>query len=312
MAAGQQTPYWALTFFSVCAASSLLCSVHRTPYEGVCPADFTGLSTHVIEGTAREFLTDHALDLYSLQSVFQHKSVSNYSSHDTLDRLYYDLHDSFCVVPTSYCSLMCIFTKHPVPCACTIWLNYEQHEQLIRTDRKTKFGNAPVSYYHNSTASFNILLTVCGEIEDNPWPVKDPCGSCSRPVKSNQRSLLCEDCNKFWHQKCIPEMSITQCNELISSTVDWFCPCCVSSSSFIILRLRSSRVQASSIYRDHGQVLRFGLVAACHHYLQASVEYKLGMMCVVFLVSVSPGVVYKGHTLLQAHRLACGVCAQGT
>ena len=198
MAAGQQPPCWALQFLSIFATLSLLCCVYCTSSERVCPADFTGLSNHVIEGTAKESWTDFVLDCCLLQS----RSVRSSNSHDTPDRLHYDLHDSLCVGPTNYCSLVCISTKHPVPCLCTAWLNYEQ----LRTSRKRKFGNAPVFYYCNSTASFHFLLTVCGDIEINPGPVKDPCGSCGRPVKSNQRNLLCEDCNKFWHQKCIPDI----------------------------------------------------------------------------------------------------------
>lgn len=42
---------------------------------------------------------------------------------------------------------------------------------------------------------FNLPLAMSGDIEVNPGPVKDPCGNCNRPVKSNQRSLLCEDCS---------------------------------------------------------------------------------------------------------------------
>ena len=105
---------------------------------------------------------------------------------------------------------------------CSIWLIYKHKPSTQRR----KFGSAPIQYYSNSTASFNIPLTVSGDIESNPGPVKDPCGNCSRPGKCNQRSLLCEDCNKFWHQKCIPEMTIIQYTELISSTIDWFCPHC--------------------------------------------------------------------------------------
>ena len=35
---------------------------------------------------------------------------------------------------------------------------------------KSKFGNAPISYYSNCVASFNIELDVCGDIESNPGP----------------------------------------------------------------------------------------------------------------------------------------------
>ena len=109
-----------------------------------------------------------------------------------------------------------------------IWLNIKP---IYGSHRRSKFGKAQVNYYPNSTATFNINLNVCGDIEVNPGPVKDPCGKCSRPVKCNQRSLLCEDCNLYWHQKCIPDMTVTQYTLLITSTIDWICPGCTLAAS---------------------------------------------------------------------------------
>ena len=107
-----------------------------------------------------------------------------------------DPHVSYCPELTSLCSPQASedYTQHCKPC--TIWPNYKYK---LRTHRHSKFGSAPFICYINSTATFHILLTVSGDIEVNPGPVKDPCGRCSRPVKCNKRFLLCEDCNKFWH-----------------------------------------------------------------------------------------------------------------
>ena len=91
----------------------------------------------------------------------------------------------------------------------------------------SKFGNTPVRYYPNSAATFNLLLS--GDIERNPGPTKDPCGKCSKSVRTNQRSLLCEVCLNYWHQKCIPDMSITHYSQLINSSIDWFCPPCTAT-----------------------------------------------------------------------------------
>lgn len=40
-------------------------------------------------------------------------------------------------------------------------------------------------------------------MELNPGPVyKYPCGTCEKPVKSNQMGLLCSGCSNWFHIKC--------------------------------------------------------------------------------------------------------------
>ena len=54
--------------------------------------------------------------------------------------------------------------------------------------------------------------------------VKNPCGKCERPFRSN-RGIQCEDC-MFWHHiKCI-EMTVGEYNSLSISTDSWFCKNC--------------------------------------------------------------------------------------
>jgi hypothetical protein len=56
---------------------------------------------------------------------------------------------------------------------------------------------------------FILLLLISGDVAENPGPVKNPCGKCERPVRSNQRVIQCEDC-MFWHHiKCI-EMTVSE------------------------------------------------------------------------------------------------------
>lgn len=220
--------YWALKFFTICAVTSLISCVNYTPMERVFIGDSTDSSVGVDEVTAKDFWAHFVLDFCQLQSVFQPCTACCYTQATAPDRLHCGQPNYHCVVTNSHCYLLGIY-KHPAPCVCTIWLNYKQN---TKSHQKSKFGKSPVPYYSNATASFNFLLTVYGDIELNPGPVKDPCGSCSRPVKCNQRSLLCEDCNNFWHLKCIPDISITQYNNLISSIVDWFCPYCVYKLPF--------------------------------------------------------------------------------
>ena len=68
---------------------------------------------------------------------------------------------------------------------------------------------------------FILLVLISGDVAENPGPVKNPCGKCERPVRSNQRGIQCEDC-MFWHHiKCI-EMTVSEYNSLSISTDSWF------------------------------------------------------------------------------------------
>ena len=37
---------------------------------------------------------------------------------------------------------------------------------------------------------------------DTPGPIKFPCGTCNKPVASNQKATCCESCNTWFHTKC--------------------------------------------------------------------------------------------------------------
>ena len=46
-----------------------------------------------------------------------------------------------------------------------------------------------------------LLLLVAGNINPNPGPIKYPCGTCGKPCRSNQRSVLCDGCQEWSHWK---------------------------------------------------------------------------------------------------------------
>ncbi len=52
-----------------------------------------------------------------------------------------------------------------------------------------------------------LILAEAGDIEVNPGPakrnVKYPCGICAKAVKSNQRGIQCDNCDKWLHTRCI-------------------------------------------------------------------------------------------------------------
>ena len=72
---------------------------------------------------------------------------------------------------------------------------------------------------------FTVIIILCGDIAQNPDPIKHPSELCHRSVRNNQ----CEDCF-FWHHiKCI-NMSIKAYNDLSNSWESWFCRACILPS----------------------------------------------------------------------------------
>ena len=56
-------------------------------------------------------------------------------------------------------------------------------------------------YVRHSTAHFAVII-IAGDIELNPGPTRFPCGQCGRAVKSNNRGVCCDQCNKWYHVRC--------------------------------------------------------------------------------------------------------------
>ncbi|XP_068716163.1 uncharacterized protein [Montipora foliosa] len=80
-------------------------------------------------------------------------------------------------------------------------------------------------------------LIKCGDIEINPGPDqasstsrknpgwKFPCDVCTNPVRINQKGILCDGCNKWFHLRCIT-VDLKTYFELSSSDEQWFCEKC--------------------------------------------------------------------------------------
>ena len=104
---------------------------------------------------------------------------------------------------------------------------------------KKHFFFRRINYYGNSTASFQPdNLTLCGDVHPNPgfgntsdttvvsagrkpptW--KHPCAICSKPVRSNQKGILCDGCCNWHHAKCIGMDNRTYM--MLSSSDDFWC-----------------------------------------------------------------------------------------
>ena len=59
-----------------------------------------------------------------------------------------------------------------------------------------------------------LLLLLSTDVHPNPGPGrakpnwKFPCGKCSKPVRCNQQGVFCENCKLWWHQKCVPGLTL--------------------------------------------------------------------------------------------------------
>ena len=88
---------------------------------------------------------------------------------------------------------------------------------------RRKFFGCPNIYYNDHVAVFVCftLLVESGDVELNSGPCeeqasaestmisrktptwKHPCALCSKPVRSNQKGILCDFCDRWHHIKCI-------------------------------------------------------------------------------------------------------------
>ena len=62
-------------------------------------------------------------------------------------------------------------------------------------------------------------------MELNPGPVRFACGICNRAVKSNQRGLCCDQCDRWFHAECA-NISCDEYTRLSNSSESWVCAAC--------------------------------------------------------------------------------------
>ena len=86
-------------------------------------------------------------------------------------------------------------------------------------------------YFLFLTVVMYFLLILSGDIELNPGPglgpgPKFPCGICCKPVKSNQKAIQCDGCNKWFHTRC-NSISHSDYSMLANCEDKWFCSKCL-------------------------------------------------------------------------------------
>ena len=100
-----------------------------------------------------------------------------------------------------------------------------------RKCRKHHNKQRSISFYESRRGKplkifFLLILLLSGDIEINPGPsFKYPCGRCERPVKSNQKGIQCDLCDKWYHVNC-EHISSESYHLLANNTDEWFCGLC--------------------------------------------------------------------------------------
>ena len=71
------------------------------------------------------------------------------------------------------------------------------------------------------------LLLLAGDVERNPGPVRYPCTTCAKAVRTNQCGILCDGCEEWTHAKCCG-IDVSEYERLgASPNEEWLCPGCV-------------------------------------------------------------------------------------
>ena len=77
-----------------------------------------------------------------------------------------------------------------------------------------------------ASAVFLNLLFLCGDVSLNPGPgVKHPCAVCAKPVKSNQKAIQCDYCDRWHHARCCNINNLVY-DALANSSCMWICCDC--------------------------------------------------------------------------------------
>ena len=83
--------------------------------------------------------------------------------------------------------------------------------------------------YRPATLIMSLLLA-SGNVERKPGPIYQyPCTVCSKPVKSNQRGIACNHCQKWTHAHCAHVGEAEYLLLAADEDCKWFCPLCLQS-----------------------------------------------------------------------------------
>lgn len=88
----------------------------------------------------------------------------------------------------------------------------------------------------DNTSHYCLILTLLlsGDVHYNPGPIKHPCTNCKGPVRSNQKALQYDFCDRWTHLKC-KKLSSSDYNILSACDDCFFFVTTAQSDSRILL-----------------------------------------------------------------------------
>lgn len=75
--------------------------------------------------------------------------------------------------------------------------------------------------------SSSILALLAGDINLNPGPPRDPCCVCLKGCRKNQKAIQCDECQGWFHAKCISMPSSEYNLHALSNDSNWSCNSCL-------------------------------------------------------------------------------------
>ena len=111
---------------------------------------------------------------------------------------------------------------------------------------------------HRPAAVIITLLLASGDIETNPGPVQYPCTVCEKPVKANQRGIMCDGCSQWTHAHCGGVEEAEYLLLTAQESCEWFCPLCtqtiaslsISGINNSLMSLQPKIVEVNTIQTD--------------------------------------------------------------
>ena len=116
---------------------------------------------------------------------------------------------------------------------------------LYSSPRWNIFNNRSTAY-SLTRLSVSMVLLLSGDIQLNPGPrmARFPCGLCGKNVNSNHKAMECEDCEVWYHTRCVGMKDILYQVHKQHNSYSWICCQCglrnFSSSMFDIADVDTS------------------------------------------------------------------------
>ena len=147
-----------------------------------------------------------ALQVFGLLTRFYSVNLDFNVSHRVEDLGFYQHHDFFNDLKGDRC-LQSIFPA--------------SGSQIYRQKVKT----IAIASNRYASRNFAVYLLSCGDILSNPGPARFQCGYCEKPVRKNQKGILCDKCEFWYHIKCI-NMAVDEYDRLSHCDDEWLCNRC--------------------------------------------------------------------------------------